>query len=457
MGPGASTMRILLAVHAFPPRSTAGVEVYALRQARALQSLGHEVQVLAAVHDLAAAPASRRRREHDGIPVHEIVSTHPRGTLAATYDDPAIAVALRGLLRELRPEGVHIHHLLNLSAELIPAARQTGTRLALTLHDHWLTCPRDGLRLRADLVLCEHVDHRVCAACLRDSPYLAPPLQRGLASAVRRAGLGARLHQVHASAPRLAEALLRWLRRLSRERPENLVAGMDRRAVRLREVVGQVDVVLAPTRFVAERAREAGVPEAKLRVSRYGAVVEKTRPRPAGSRRRIGYIGTLAPHKGVDVLVAAFRRLSDPGLRLDVHGSRSVSPSYADALSALAAGDPRIRFHGGFEEGRQGAVLAGLDLVVVPSIWWENSPLTVLEALAAGVPVVASRIGGLPELLDDGVTGLLVPPRDVAALEQALADAASGAKLAEPLPALPLRRAADAARELVGLLEGGPA
>jgi glycosyltransferase involved in cell wall biosynthesis len=265
------------------------------------------------------------------------------------------------------------------------------------------------------------------------------------------------LHQVHASAPRLAEALLGWLRKLSRERPEDLVAGMDRRAARLREVVGQVDVALAPTRFVAERAREIGVPEARLRVSRYGAVAEKTRSRQAGPRRRIGYVGTLAPHKGVDVLVAAFRRLSDPGLRLDVHGSRSVSPSYADALMALAGGDPRIRFHGGFEEGRQGAVLGGLDLVVVPSIWWENSPLTVLEALAAGVPVVASRIGGLPELIDDGVTGVLVAPRDVGALQQALADIASGLELAEALPPLPLRSTTDAARELVELLEGRPA
>jgi glycosyltransferase involved in cell wall biosynthesis len=450
-------MRILLAVHAFPPRSTAGVEVYALRQAQALQSLGHEVHVLAAVHDLAAAPASRRLRDHHGVPVHEIVSTHPRGTLAATYDDPAIAGALRGLLRELRPEGVHVHHLLNLSAELIPAARETGARLVLTLHDHWLACPRDGLRQRADLALCEQVDHRICAACLRHSPYLAPPLQRGLASAVRRAGLGGFLHRVHASTPRLAETLLGWLRRLSRERTEDLAAGMDRRAARLREVVGQVDVVLAPTRFVAERAGELGVPEARLRVSPYGAVAEKTRSRPAGPRRRIGYVGTLAPHKGVDVLVAAFRRLSDPGLRLDVHGSRGVSPSYADALSALAGDDPRIRFHGGFEEGGQGAVLAGLDLMVVPSIWWENSPLTVLEALDAGVPVVASRIGGLPELVDDGVTGVLVPPRDVAALHQVLSDVASGARLAEPLPPLPLRSTVDAARELVGLLEGRPA
>jgi glycosyltransferase involved in cell wall biosynthesis len=450
-------MRILLAVHAFPPRSTAGVEVYALRQAQALQSLGHEVHVLAAVHDLTAPPASRRLRDHDGIRVHEIVSVHPTGTLAGTYEDPAIGAAIRSVLGDLRPEGVHIHHLLNLSTELIPAARDAGARLVLTLHDYWLSCPRDGQRMRSDLSLCERMDHRACAACLRDSPYLTPPLQRRLAAATRRLGWGRFLHQIHTTAPRLAEALLRRMRALSRDRSEDLRAGMDRRAARLLAAVDLVDVVLAPTRFIAERTREIGVPEARIRVSPYGAVKGETRPRPAGPRRHVGYIGTLSPHKGIDVLVEAFRRLSDPGLRLDVHGSLSVHPSYAEGLVTAARGDPRIRFHGTFEEGRQGAVLEDLDLVVVPSLWWENSPLTVLEALGAGVPVVASRIGGVPELIEDGTTGLLVPPRDVVSLHQALADVTSGRRLAEPLPPLPLRSAGDAARELVGLLEGSGA
>jgi len=89
-----------------------------------------------------------------------------------------------------------------------------------------------------------------------------------------------------------------------------------------------------------------------------------------------------------------------------------------------------------------------LDLLVVPSTWWENSPLTVLEALAAGVPVVGSRTGGLPELIEDGRTGLLVTPGDAAALRTALEDVVQGRKLAEPLPPLPLKTASAAAREL---------
>ena len=83
------------------------------------------------------------------------------------------------------------------------------------------------------------------------------------------------------------------------------------------------------------------------------------------------------------------------GLTLDVHGSPNVEPSYAASLKAAAGTDARIRFRGPFAEGEQARVLAELDVLVVPSIWWENSPLVVLEALAAGLPVIASRTGGI--------------------------------------------------------------
>src|SRR6266536_3654375 len=139
-------MRLLLVAHALPPRSVAGVEVYTIRLARALLDRGHDVLVLAAVHDLAEAPAGVRRRREGGVPVAEVVSVHDRGTLEATYDDPAITAAAAAVIAEFRPDCVHVQHLLNLSAGIIGAARQADARVALTVHDWWLTCPRDGLR-----------------------------------------------------------------------------------------------------------------------------------------------------------------------------------------------------------------------------------------------------------------------------------------------------------------------
>jgi glycosyltransferase involved in cell wall biosynthesis len=439
-------MRLLLAVHAFPPRSTAGVEVYTLRLAQALQQRGHTVQVLTAVHDLSEAPATLRQRRQEGIDVAEVVSVHHRGTLEATYADPALAAAAEVAIATFRPQCVHVQHLLNLSTGLLAAARRHGAKVVSTLHDYWLSCPRDGLRMRSDLSLCTVVDHRVCAACLAESPYLTPPLQRGAAAVARSTRLGRHLHRIHDKAPRLTETVLGLIRRAS-PRGEDLASAMDVRAERLRATLAHVDLWLAPTSFAAERAAEFGVPRARLRVVPYGAVLGPTRPRPAGPRRRLGFIGTVAPHKGVHVLVDAFRGLDAPEASLDVHGSLTVQPDYASALKRAAGADPRIRFHGPFPEGTQQEILAGLDALVVPSVWWENSPLTALEALAAGVPVVASATGGVPEIIPPGA-GALVPPGDVAALRSALADLVSGRLLAEAAPPLPLKTVADGACEL---------
>ena len=442
-------MRVLLAVHAFPPRSNAGTEVYTLRLGQALRALGHEVQVLAAVHDLADSDGRVRRRDQGGLPVAEVVSNHEGGTVEATYASPRVGAAAASVVDAFAPDCLHVHHLLNLGAGIVDHARRRGARVVMTLHDHWLGCFRDGLRMRADLTVCETVDHAVCAACVADSPYLAPAAQRGLAGVARAAGLGRHLHRLHDVAPRTTERAMRVLRAVS-PAPRGLADALDRRAARLRAAAGAMDALVAPTRFVAERALEWGAPTGRVTVRALGAIPGPTRARPAGARRRIGYVGVLAPHKGVHVLVDAFRRVADPGLTLDLHGSTTVAPAYVEALRQAAAGDPRIRFRGPFAEGGQAAVFDGLDLVVLPSIWWENSPLVVLEALAGGVPVVASDIGGIPEVVPEGA-GLLVPPRDAAALADRLAAVASGRALAGALPPLPLKTVAEGAREMIGL------
>jgi len=447
-------MRILLASQAFPPSSLAGVEVYTLRLANALLDLGHEVRVFTAVHDLAAAPGSSRQRLHEGLVIHEVVNVHHRGTLESTYDDPEIDAAARLLILEFKPDVVHLQHLLNLSAGIVAVARQAGARVLYTLHDYWLSCPRDGLRQRADLELCVAMDHDTCAACLRDSPYLVPAAQRGLASVARRAGLGRQLHRLHQLAPAVTATALRLLRDASPPAAEDLARAMDRRAARLRSVCGTIDGFVAPTRFARDRAVEFGVPAARVRVSAYGAVVEPFRPRRSGPRRRIGYVGTLAPHKGVHVLLEAFRGLSAEDVTLDVYGNPSVQPHYVQALRTLAATDSRIRFRGAFGEGGQQDAYAELDVLVVPSLWWENSPLTILEALSQGLVVIASATGGVPELIADGATGLLVPPGDSTALRGALDDVVSGRRLSEARAPLALKTVAAGARELLGLYSG---
>jgi len=444
-------VRVLLTAHAFPPRSTAGVEVYTFRLAKALSSLGHDVLVLAAVHDLGAEPYEVRRRVHEGVSVAEVVNVHHRGTLESTYRDAGVDRAAASVLSEFRPDCVHVQHLQNLSTGILEVGRRQGASLVVTLHDYWLSCPRDGLRMRADLTLSEQVDHAVCARCVRDSPYLAPPLQRGLSGVVRRVGLGRFLHRAHDAAPRATEAALRLLRSASFRKGEGLEGELDKRAAHLRAAINDVDLVIAPTEFARARAAEFGVEGERLRTIPLGAVNGPLRGRRAGARKRFGFVGTLAPHKGVHVLIEAFRGVGDPLVSLDLFGSLTVHATYVDALRRAAAGDPRIRFRGAFAEGEQLRALDLLDALVLPSVWWENSPLTALEALAVGLPVIASRTGGVSEIVDHGTGGWLVSPGDVAALRDALAGLAAGTLLGASAPPANVKTVAEGAGELVGL------
>jgi glycosyltransferase involved in cell wall biosynthesis len=226
---------------------------------------------------------------------------------------------------------------------------------------------------------------------------------------------------------------------------------MDRRADRLRALADDVDVFLAPTAFARDRAIELGIDARRVQVRALGAVTGPAVARTAKARRRIGFVGTLAPHKGVDVLVRAFRTLRRADLTLDLHGGLTTHAAYVEELRQAASGDPRIRFHGPFAEGEQQRILAAMDLLVLPSVWWENSPLTVLEALAAGVPVVASDIGGLPELVAHEDTGLLIPPGDANALRQALEDVTEGRRLAGRRDPVTPITVAEGSRGLEGL------
>jgi glycosyltransferase involved in cell wall biosynthesis len=449
-------MRVLLTTHAFLPGSVAGVEVYTARLATALVKLGHTVRVVTAVHDLAAAPYSIRRVKVGLLDVVEIVNTHPEGTLEATYRNSTVDRILDELILDFRPDCVHAQHLLNLSSGLFASAASLRVPIFLTLHDYWLSCPRDGLRMRADGALCASVDHGTCASCLADSPYLPPPLQRGAMRAARLAGLGRLLHLSRRVWPRTTLGILSALRRASPARHAQLAAELDQRDEHLKERVATAAIILAPTQFAKDRAIEWGAPESTVRVLSLGAITGPSRPREAAPRRRFAYLGTITFHKGLHILVEALGGLSSRDWSLDIFGNESIDPVYTARLRTLARNDDRIRFAGPVPPSQHERLWSSIDVLVLPSLWWENSPLAVLEALAAGIPVVASRTGGVPEIVPPGA-GVLVSPGDVEGLRAALGDVLEGRLLADALDPLPLKTDRDGAVELSALYAGAAA
>jgi len=156
----------------------------------------------------------------------------------------------------------------------------------------------------------------------------------------------------------------------------------------------------------------------------YGINVDGIRREPRLKTDRIlqvGFIGTLYEHKGADVLIRSVRALSlERPLHLRVYGRTDEFPEYVRRLRQLADGDERIEFCGGFPPARLGDVISSLDVLVVPSVWYENAPLVVYSAQAAACPIVASNVPGLAEVIRHNEDGLLFEPGDYRGLAAVL-------------------------------------
>jgi glycosyltransferase involved in cell wall biosynthesis len=413
-------LRLLHAIHDFLPRYQAGSEIYALELGREL-ARRHHVTILCADYDPARAHGDLVWRLHDGLPVVEIVNNWACGSFEDTYRPPLIGDRLRHVLRAIQPDVVHVHNLLNLSFELPMLARAAGIPVVATLHDYTLVCPSGGQRIhRADRHVCHEIDVDRCARCFKESPFhtkmslglvaAAPAPVRSLAGAVNRR-LPALASRLAAAAPRSAG----WSIEAS---------DITRRFAAARDAWQQIDLFIAPSASMAREYERLGVSSSRIRVSDYGfPPVEPASDgppvAPGTGRVRIGYVGTLVWHKGIHLLLDAIRALPADSYELKIYGDPGVSADYTRGLRSSASGLP-VTFLGPFDRRRAADAYRSIDVLVVPSLWLENSPLVIHEAYQAGVPVIGARIGGIPELLDDGRNGLLFEAGSVTDLARAL-------------------------------------
>ena len=412
-------LRVLHAIHDFLPRHQAGSEIYAFDLCREL-ARRHHVSVLCAEYDPARQHGQVTWRVQDGLPVIEVVNNWVCRSFADSYKSPVITEQIAHVLEAVQPDVVHIHNLLNLSFGLPAVAHARGIPVVATLHDYTLVCPSGGQRIhRAERHVCHVIDTDRCARCFRESPFYAQMSFGALAAATRAPGVIRRAAlEVWRRLPIVAAGLARAARRATlvpvtqQDIAERLAAA--------RQVFDEVDVFVAPSRSLSAEFQRLGVNASKIRVSDLGFV-----PLLRGSRNgaqrplRIGYVGTLVWHKGVHVLIDAVRTLVPHAYELKIFGDPAGNPGYAAELRAQAAGLP-IRFMGAFAREATADVYAQIDVLVVPSLWLENSPLVIHEAWMTGIPIVGARIGGIADLVEHGVNGLLYTPTSSAELGDAL-------------------------------------
>ncbi len=180
-----------------------------------------------------------------------------------------------------------------------------------------------------------------------------------------------------------------------------------RRFELLRELLNRCDVVISPSRFLADMLRRNGLAKRSVEHLDYGIPLDGWRHRTTPSRLplRFGYLSTVVPHKGIEVALAAFDSIPPSRAELEIRG---WGPSdYVAGLRRRWAHRPNIHFREPFAPEDAPAVFERLDALVLPSLWYENAPLLLHEAAAAGVPVVASDFGAIREFVVEGTNGLL--------------------------------------------------
>jgi len=372
-------MNIFLVVHDFLPKHLAGTELYTYNLARALKDKGHEVSVYTREYGYFDDKLREEDTQYEGIKVKTVYfnSLSKRFKLLRkfylSFYNPLLEKHLNKHLDETKPDIIHIQHLHGLSASFISAARKRKIPTVLTLHDYWFMCSTIQLFTTSSKRCSGPLYGLKCPRCL--IPTLNPLIVWGL-------------YPFH--------SVLFFFR-----------------TIYLRHLLNRVDLIIAPSNFLRKKFIEHGISEEKIIFSDNGINSNLLKPfnRKHNNKLRFAFIGSIMPHKGVHVLLEAFNKLTNMSAELRVYGDSSYAPNYYERLRLMAT-NPSIKFMGSFDNNRVYEILAETDVLVVPSIWYENSPLTIHEAALAGVPVIASNIGGMAELIERMKNGLLFQVED---------------------------------------------
>jgi len=385
-------MKSLHVPFGFYPDVVGGTEVYVAALASALARQHHQAVVAA------PGPAALSYLHDDGTPVHRFPVDEQVTDVAALYGegDPSAAEGFARILDRERPDVVHLHAFTRAcSLLLVRKARSRGIPVVFTYHTPTVSCVRGTLMLWGEAPCDGTLEISRCVACALQGHGVPRPLAEMLTFLPTDA--------VTPSAD-LQGRLWTALR---------LPALIRAQHTATRALFTEVDRIVAFRHWVRALLTANGVPDSKIVSSEHAlchpARLTYRKLRAIGSLR-VAFMGRLDATKGVEVLIRALRVIPQTALTLDIYGAVQGSSGEQELarLRRTAERDKRVVFHPPVDAAAVIDTIAAHDVLAVPSQWMETGPLVVLEAFAGGVPVIASELGGITELVTDGVDGLLI-------------------------------------------------
>ncbi len=394
-------MRIALVVHCFFPAHFYGTETYTLELARNLRDLGHDPLVISAVFP--GEPADSEilsNYEYENIPVYCVNKNRfPDTRVKDTYYQPELKDFYQDLFSRLQPDIVHVTHLINHTAVILEALAELNLPVVATMTDFFGFCFNNKLEAANGSLCAGPSRSRTnCLTCLLKARAQNP----GMTRVDRAAGIWPLSYMTA-----LGLNLLRRFPGFRTGRIAGFVLDVTLRPDILARYYKTYCAAIAPTDFLRDAYIMNGL-QTPIHKIHFGVDIPRTpKPMPqANSPLRFGFIGQIAPHKGVDILIDAFCRLQKQGASLDIFGPEDQDPVYMKTLRTMAQGHD-IRFRGTFAKERMAEIFAGLDFLVIPSRWYENSPLVLLNSLAAHTPAIVADVKGMTEFVKPGENGYI--------------------------------------------------
>jgi len=403
-------MNILLGVHQLFHEVHTGTEVLTLGLARGMRRFGHHVEILAGAPErnvLGRRRSWMTQDDHDGFLVHRLhygVGQRREPVLHdLTVTDRVCLV--RELVSRRKPDIVHFNHIIGFSARVIPEIHEMGIPVIFTPTDYWTICPVVSLFRTYEKRHCDGPEDAVnCVRCYKPVPRFAAKLALRIGS-LSRGRLGGNIENLHA---------------------------LGRRVRVLVDGINAADKILPATKFLANILIRHGVDGHRVSVVPYGVdignipdIVPVPKKFSEATPLRIGFIGTLSEMKGPHVVVDALSIMGEgnKAVVLDIYGKLDGENPYCKKLLQKIESVRRIvHFRGLFPNEIIGEVLRGLHLLIIPSLWYESTPLVLCSALRAGTPVLVSRLGGLTEAVNEGVNGFSFPAGDGHALSEIISN-----------------------------------
>lgn len=324
---------------------------------------------------------------HGGDVIPWIVPTEESGILNlircgfSAMWNPFAYRKLKLLLAREKPDIVHCHNTFPLlSPSVFAACHNAGVPVVQTIHNYRHICPAGGF----------FREGHICEECI-GKKFPIPALKHGC---YRNSLIASAVPAMTAYAQRIRRTFER-----------------------------DVDALIALNCFEREKLIEGGIPADKIIIKPNFCpepVSRKPDPRPADKPFTICFAGRFSEDKGIPLLLEAWKAFSGiaalngmPNACLQIAGGGDL----ADMVSKAAEQSESIQYMGSLSHEATVEMIAQADCLVCPSLWYEGMPMTLLEAFGSGTPVIASRIGGLPEMVEDGINGFLFSPGDKNELE----------------------------------------